>query len=72
MDEARFFSVVCNNRTRSSDLKLEHWKFHTSMQKNFFTVRVMEHWNRFPREVVECSSMEVFKTHLDTYLCNLL
>ena len=40
--------------------------------KNFYTVRVMEQWNRLPREVVESPSMEVFKTHLDAYLCHLL
>ena len=34
-------------------------------------VRVMEHWNRLPREVVE-SLLEIFKTRLDAYLCNLL
>ena len=42
------------------------------MQKSFFTVRVMEHWNRLPREAVESPSMEIFKTSLDAYLCNLL
>lgn len=41
------------------------------MQKNFFTVRVIEHWNRLSREVVE-SSMWIFETHLDAFLCNLL
>jgi len=48
-------------------LKLEHKKFHTSIWKNF-TVRVTEHWNRLPREVVESNSVEIFKTHLDAYL----
>lgn len=42
------------------------------MKKNFFTVRVPEHWNRLPREVVESPSLNIFKSHLDTYLCNLL
>ena len=42
------------------------------MWKNFFTVRVTEHWNRLPREVVESPSMEIFKMWLDAYLCNLL
>jgi len=41
------------------------------MQKNFM-VRVKEHWNRLPREVVESPSLEIFKTHLYTYLCSLL
>ena len=45
--------------------------FRTNMQKIFFTVRVTEHWNRLPKEAVE-SPLEIFRTHLDTYLCDLL
>ena len=33
---------------------------------------VMERWNWLPREVVESLSLEIFKTHLDTYLCDLV
>ena len=75
MDEASLFSVVCSERTRCNGLKLEHRKFHTNVQKYFFTVRVMERWHRLPREVVEsiCRvNMEIFKTCLDTYLCDIL
>ena len=73
MDETKWiFSVVGRDRTRSDGLKLEHRKFRTNLRKNFITARVMEHWNKLPREVVESPSMETFKTHLDTYLCNLL
>jgi len=50
--------VVCTNRTRSNGLKLEHKKFHKNVQKNFFMVRVMEDWNRLPKEVVESPSLE--------------
>ena len=71
MDESRLFSVVHTIKIRINGLKLEHRMFLTNMWKNSFMIRVMEHWNKLPSEVVE-SPMEIFKTHLDAYLCNLL
>ena len=35
-------------------------------------MKVTEHWNRLPREVVESPSLEIFKTHLDKVLSSLL
>jgi len=52
-------------RTGSNGLKLEQRKFQINLWKNFFIVRVMEYWNRLPKEVVESLSAEIFKTHLD-------
>lgn len=48
-----------------------HRKFHLNMRKNF-TVKVTEHCNRLPRVVVELSSLEISKSHLDTILRNNL
>ena len=64
--------MACSNRTRGNKAETEHRMFHTSTTKNFLTVRVVEHWNRVPREFVESLSLEIFKTHLDPFLCDLL
>ena len=49
MDDSKLFFVVCSDRTRSNDLKLEHRKFQKkNMWKNFFTERVTEIENRLP------------------------
>ena len=45
----------------------------TSLQRCvLFTVRVVRHWHRLPRESVDAPSLAVFKARLDGALSNLL
>ncbi|KFW03056.1 hypothetical protein N327_10125, partial [Fulmarus glacialis] len=52
--------------------KLKQGRFRLDIRKTFFTMRVVRHWTRLPREVVAAPSLEAFKARLDGALSNLV
>ena len=68
----RLFSRVCCDRTKAHDFKCKEHRFQLDTRKKSFTVRVVKHWNRLPREVVNAPSLETFKVRVDRALSNLV
>ncbi|PKU48709.1 hypothetical protein llap_1033 [Limosa lapponica baueri] len=71
-DGESLFTKACSDRTRENGFKLEKSRFRLDIRKKFFTMRVVEHWKRLPREVFEAPSLEIFKVRLDEALGNLV
>jgi len=71
-DGEGLFTRVCSDRIRENGCKLKEGRFRLDIMKKFFTMRVVRHWNRLPREAVAATSLEVFKARLDGALSNLV
>ncbi|KFR03718.1 hypothetical protein N306_03065, partial [Opisthocomus hoazin] len=52
--------------------KLKEGRLRLDIRKKFFTMRVVKHWHRFPREAVDAPSLKVIKARLDGALSNLV
>lgn len=71
-DGNRLFNRVCIDRTRGNDFQLKLGRFRSDKRKKCFTVRVVKHWDRLSREVVNAPSLEAFKIKLDRALISLI
>jgi len=60
--------MVCADRTSRNGFKLKEGRFRLDIRKKCFTVWVVRHWNRLPRDVVDNPLVEMFKVRLDQAL----
>ncbi|KFW95264.1 hypothetical protein N336_04445, partial [Phalacrocorax carbo] len=51
--------------------EVKEGRFRLDIRKKLFAMRVVKQWNRLPREVVDASSLEIFKVRLDRAPSNL-
>jgi len=63
---------VDRDRTRGNDLKRRQGRFRLDIRRKFLTQRVVTHWNRLPKEVVDAPYLEAFKARVGLALGSLV
>lgn len=58
-----YSNKLCENYS-----KLSQGRFGLNNRNHYFIKRVVRHWKRLPRQVVDAPSLSVFKRHLGTLL----
>ena len=66
------FTRVDSDWTRGDGFQLRQGRFRLDIRRNFFTQRMVTHWNRLPKEAVDAPFLEAFKARLDGALDSLM
>ena len=62
------FKLDTGNRGRGHNKKLIKEHCRLDIRKYFFSLRVVNFWNRLPPEVVNSRSIGIFKSRIDVYM----
>jgi len=66
------FSQLTSNSMKDNGRTLRQGSLRLDIRKNFCTERVVRHWNRLPREVVDSPSLEMVKKNVDVALQDMV
>ena len=67
VDFDNFFTMSTIDKTRNQEGKLFLSRSNTNIRKNFFSNRVVHHWNKLPQNIKYAPNLNTFKNLLDVH-----
>jgi len=64
------FFTLSSTGLKGHKYKLYEPQAHLDIRKNFFSVRVIDEWNRLPETLLHCSTLSTLKSYLTVFLKN--
>ena len=65
---SKFFELAyVTSGLRGHSLKLFKPRCHTTVRQNFFSLPIVNEWNKLPQDIVKAPSINTFKNRLDRY-----
>ena len=68
VDRDMFFKLKEGSRTTGHKAALIKEQCRLDMRKYYFSLRVINEWNKLPNDYVNASSVNMFKNRIDRYL----
>ena len=63
----KLFEINNATVTRGNGKKLKGQRYNTIARKSYFSVRIVDHWNKLPASVVCAETINSFKSRLDKH-----
>ena len=68
----RLFSSVYCYRRKGNGFKLKEGRFRLDMRKKKYMIKIVRHWSKLPRELVDALSLQIFKVGPDHAMRNVI
>lgn len=67
----RLSTRACDGWARGNGYELKQGRFGVNIKNKFFTMRVVRHWSRLPRKVMDTTPLKLFSAGLAGALSSL-
>jgi len=67
LDYEKFFKLNGNSTLRGHNCKIYKQRSRTELRRHSFSLRVVDSWNKLPKDVVNAETLNILKNKLDDW-----